>query len=225
MTYLPDRETELLFAAELAKGRATKPIIVAGVDEVGRGAIAGPATVGIALIGRETSMDFPNGLKDSKMLSPKARENLVKPCKNWVLGHAVGHASAQIVNEYGIIGALRFAAAHALEVLVEQGYQISGVLLDGKHDWWSSNELFPLGVDLPSVPVQMVIKGDARCAVIAAASVLAKVERDTVMQELHKKFPAYNWAQNKGYASGEHIRALQEHGVSEYHRTAWKLPV
>ncbi|QRV02688.1 ribonuclease HII [Arcanobacterium phocisimile] len=214
---LPDRVIERELLATIPAGT-----FLAGVDEVGRGALAGPASVGIAVIDAQTSDEFPDGLRDSKMLSARARENLVEPVRGWVCGYAVGHASPEDVNQFGIMGALRIAASRAVAQLSD--FPIGAVLLDGSHDWWSSEGLFDPGASLPDVPVRMEVKGDARCAVIAAASVLAKVERDTMMIDAASRFPGYGFERNKGYSSAAHIEALRERGPSSFHRTAWKLP-
>ncbi|MBR5951361.1 MAG: ribonuclease HII [Actinomycetaceae bacterium] len=213
------REKELL---ERLSQRSVRPIL-AGVDEVGRGSIAGPVTVGIALCGTQTSDDFPDGLRDSKQLSPTKRESLVPACQQWTLDIAVGHADAQIVDSQGIIDALRYAARDALEQLNERGWKIDAILLDGKHDWWSEevtlfDEREPI---LPQLPVHMEIGGDASCAVVAAASVAAKVERDNLMSRYDEEYPVYAWARNKGYGTRAHYDALREHGVSPIHRLSW----
>ncbi|WP_216378869.1 ribonuclease HII [Arcanobacterium phocae] len=213
----PDRVVEKELLKTLKPGA-----FLAGVDEVGRGAIAGPASVGIALVNLQTKDDFPENLRDSKLLSPRARENLIEPVSSWVSARAVGHANAYDVNEFGIIGALRIAASHALAQLTQ--YDIGGILLDGSHDWWTSDGLFDAGCTLPALPVHMEVKGDARCAVVAAASVLAKVERDAIMVQAAQNFPEYGFERNKGYASAQHIAGLAEHGPCDFHRTAWKLP-
>ena len=180
--------------------------IVAGMDEVGRGALAGPVAVGVALVGVA----------------------LVDPVREWALASAVGYASPQEIDDWGIIAALRLAGRRALAEVASHGLVPGGVLLDGSHDWLSApGDLFgaidgpddPFGVDLP---VQMQVKADAFCAVVAAASVLAKVERDHLMQELED--PGYGWASNKGYGSAAHTRAIVELGVSEQHRRSWKMP-
>lgn len=220
--FVPSREIELRFFRELAIQNSN--VIVAGVDEVGRGSLAGPVSVGIALIDASVTDTFPEKLRDSKQISAKVRQSLVAPCEAWVLASAVGSASPEEINLHGIIGGLRLAAADAVAQLQERGFEIDGVLLDGSHNWWSSSGLFPAGAQLPDVPVQMVVKGDAQCAVIAAASVLAKVKRDHYMEELAKDYPQYDWEHNKGYASRKHIAALSEFGPSEFHRTAWNLP-
>ena len=160
--------------------------IVAGMDEVGRGALAGPVAVGVAFIGIDAA-PVPEGLTDSKALTARRREALVDPVREWTLACAVGYASPQEIDDWGIIAALRLAGRRALAEVASHGLVPGGVLLDGSHDWLSApDDLFgaidgpgdPFGVDLP---VQMQVKADASCAVVAAASVLAKVERDHLM--------------------------------------------
>ena len=221
---VPSRAVELEFLSELvADNSGDGPIYLAGVDEVGRGALAGPVSVGIALISLHTSDDFPAGLRDSKMLSARAREALVEPCMEWAEAIAVGHASVEQINQYGIVAGLRFAAANAVTQIEAQGKRIAGVLLDGSHNWWAApGQLWD--ADLPAVPVHTLVKGDAQCAVVAAASVVAKVRRDAMMVELAEQFPDYDWVHNKGYSSAKHVQALAEHGASLWHRTSWKLP-
>ena len=201
--------------------------IVAGMDEVGRGALAGPVAVGVALVGADAA-PVPEGLTDSKALTARRREALVAPVREWALACAVGYASPQEIDDWGIIAALRLAGRRALAEVASHGLVPGGVLLDGSHDWLSApDDLFgaidgpddPFGVDLP---VHMHVKADASCAVVAAASVLAKVERDHLMQELED--PGYGWASNKGYGSAAHTRAIVELGVSEHHRRSWKMP-
>lgn len=218
---LPDRTVELELLAQLAQV-SSRPIL-AGVDEVGRGALAGPASVGISLID-DAAGDFPPGLRDSKLLSPARRAGLVEPCKAWTLATVVGHSTVDEINEWGIMGGLRAAAARAVAQIEALGLSFDGVLLDGSHDWWTSAALVPAGPELPDLPVHMEVKGDARCAVVAAASVVAKVERDAVMKDLDLRFPGYDWARNKGYSSPSHIAALGELGPSAAHRTSWHLP-
>lgn len=239
---VPTREIEKEYLAELSQlaqpsrisPDAVDSICLAGVDEVGRGALAGPVSVGIAVIDCATSDSFPATLRDSKQLSARAREALIEPCAQWVRAYAVGSATATEIDTYGIVVALRIAAARASQILEDQGVHISGVLLDGKHNWWSRKGLFettrqgsliPESVPVPpQVPVRTVIKGDAKCAVIAAASVFAKVARDTYMVNVNDHYPYYGWDRNKGYSSSEHIEALACYGASEEHRRSWHLP-
>ena len=195
--------------------------IVAGMDEVGRGALAGPVAVGVAVIGIDAP-PVPEGLTDSKALTARRREALVEPVRSWTLASSVGYASPQEIDQWGIIAALRLAGRRALVDVVSYGLVPGGVLLDGSHNWLSTpDDLFGL-VDGPELPVQMQVKADASCAVVAAASVLAKVERDRLMQELED--PGYGWASNKGYGSAAHTRAIAELGVSDQHRRSWKMP-
>lgn len=210
---------------------------VGGLDEVGRGALAGPVSVGLAIVGRGTLDAFPEGLADSKQLTARARTDLVEPVHNWLVDCAVAHASPAEIDERGIVGALRLAGLRALQRVAERGHAPDIVILDGVADWLTAPQpdlLTVLGdgrpsraapepaVDTPTPPVRMEVKADARCAVVAAASVLAKVERDSLMACLDD--PGYGWASNKGYASSAHIKALTELGASNQHRRSWHLP-
>ncbi|MDY5272592.1 MAG: ribonuclease HII [Arcanobacterium sp.] len=239
---VPSRDIEREWLAELGHLADTSghteasshELVLAGVDEVGRGALAGPVSVGIATVTAATSDSFPAGLRDSKMLTPTAREALIAPCEQWVQAWAVGSASPHEIDRFGIIEALRIAAARATRVLADRGIHIDGVLLDGTHNWWTPTGLFEIdcareeerdGIpELPDVPVRMVVKGDAHCAVIAAASVLAKVTRDSYMVDIAQRYPGYSFECNKGYASAAHRRALIDRGPTEIHRISWHLP-
>lgn len=198
--------------------------VVAGMDEVGRGALAGPVTVGVALVTAETR-SAPVGLRDSKLLSPNQRRALVPRLRRWVAGHAVGHASAAEIDEYGIMAALRLAGRRAL---VQLPIRPDVILLDGNHDWLTdprTEGLFAFLEDAaPAPPVVTMIKADLRCSSVAAASVLAKVERDGMMVAFGGQHPAYGWTENKGYAAPEHLDALSRLGPCELHRRSWQLP-
>ncbi len=199
--------------------------LVAGIDEVGRGALAGPVSVGVAVL--ERCDTWPDGLADSKELSRMARESLVAVIPGFGVGRAVGHASPSEIDEHGIIAALRLAGMRALAALAASSIVPDAILLDGRHDW-----LTPPAADLFSddavvadiAPVTMVIKGDSLCASIAAASVMAKVERDHMMRQAHLAHPAYGWDGNKGYGAAGHLDALRQYGPSPLHRISWKLP-
>lgn len=218
----PSRDEEREYLRELAHIHGTRAL-VAGVDEVGRGSLAGPVSVGIAVIDANTPDQFPEGLRDSKQLSPVRRARIVEECRTWPLAVAVGHAEASVVDSLGIIAALRVAASHAIAQLDARGLRPSGVLLDGSYDWWSAESLLCTDV-LPLLPVRTIVKGDASCAVIAAASVVAKVERDALMVENAALYPGYDWEHNKGYSSATHVAGLRELGPSPLHRTSWHLP-
>jgi len=198
---------------------------LAAVDEVGRGSLAGPVSVGLVVIDASVRNSLL-GVRDSKELSPLARNSLVPKIRDWALDHAVGHASPQEIDDFGIIGALRLAGHRALSQL-RAAPEV--VLLDGSHDWFTPPEqvsFLELGSDvLSSVPpVVTKVKADRTCTSVAAASVLAKVERDAMMIKLSSTFPAYGWEDNKGYASPGHIAALTAHGATAEHRRSWKLP-
>ncbi len=199
--------------------------VVCGIDEVGRGALCGPVSVGVVLVDDSVRRSLP-GVRDSKLLTPRARADLAPRIRRWAIGHAVGHASAEEIDEVGIIAALRRAGRRALASLPEQP---DAILLDGSHDWLTTpgqgsllDEPDPEG-EWPA-PVTTRVKADLTCASVAAASVLAKTERDMIMVDLSAQFPHYGWAENKGYASADHIAALRERGPSREHRRSWKLP-
>jgi ribonuclease HII len=207
---------------------------VAGMDEVGRGALAGPVTVGVVVLGA-AARSAPSGLRDSKLLTPAAREALAPRLRRWAAGCAVGHTEPDEIDRYGIIAALRLAGRRALAQLETPP---SCVLLDGSHDWLTvpagPGELF--GLDLPGrhpVPVvelavdpmvTTLVKADLRCAAVAAASVLAKVERDAIMVRRAEEFPDYGWRENKGYFAPGHAAALRRLGPCPQHRRSWSLP-
>ena len=201
-------------------------------NEVGRGALAGPVSVGLAIVGAATPDAFPRGLADSKQLSPARREALVEPCRAWLVDSAVAHAQPAEIDALGIVGALRLAGARALARVGERGHAPGIVILDGSADWLSrpDEDLLtalgpaPAGPDAPREipPMRTQVGADARCAVVAAASVLAKVERDALMRGLED--PGYDWASNKGYATASHVAGLGRLGAGDQHRRSWRLP-
>lgn len=202
--------------------------VLAGMDEVGRGALAGPVSVGVVVID-ERSRTAPVGVRDSKLLSPAARERMVPAIRRWARGYAVGHASAAEIDQIGIIAALRLAGTRALASLADAGLVPDLVILDGNHDWLTAPDhqgLLAFAGDGPAPvpPVTTMIKADLRCSSVAAASVLAKVERDAMMVAVGLDHPSYGWELNKGYSAPEHLRALAEHGPCELHRRSWRLP-
>lgn len=193
--------------------------VVIGCDEVGRGAIAGPVAVGVALILADCA-PFPPGLRDSKLLSEPRRVELAPRVASWASAHAVGLASADEVDGQGIITGLGLAAVRAIAQLAIPGDAV--VILDGSHDWLtpalrSSGAL----VSGPRLRVVTRVKADQTCAAVSAASVLAKVHRDGLMIAAHDQAPVYGWAGNKGYASPGHYAAIDEHGPHPLHRRSW----
>lgn len=189
--------------------------IVIAIDEVGRGALAGPVTLGAVAIDAHI-VDAPPGVRDSKTLTAKQREALAPVVRRWVLASEVVDVPASRIDEVGIVRALGEGAAMASQIVAQTcSAQEAIVLLDGSHDFVSA-------VD-PTRPVHTVVKGDAICASIAAASILAKVHRDAVMRELHREFPAYGWDRNVGYGTKVHREALRVAGVTSQHRRSWRL--
>jgi ribonuclease HII len=188
---------------------------VIGIDEVGRGAIAGPVAVGLCVVDAAVGV-HPAGLRDSKMLSEKRRIALAPLTVEWALYTAVGLASAAEVDSIGIVAALGLAARRGLVSLHEAGARISEsvVLLDGSHDWLNPALASP-------VRVQTRVKADRDCASVAGASVVSKVHRDTLMIEAHAHSPGYGWAENKGYGSAEHMAAISQLGPTDLHRRTW----
>lgn len=222
---------------------------VAGIDEVGRGSMAGPVTVGVAILTPDATLEV-GGLIDSKALSPARRESMVPEIRQWC-AVAVGHVEPADIDRIGMTLSLRLAAQRALAELARRGYRADTALLDGKHDWFTppQEDLFSAlapdpaqahynallaqawedagedGTGEPAqMPVTMVIKGDYKCASIAAASVVAKVERDELMVQLDTRYPGYGWAKNKGYGSAAHRKAISVQGPSPQHRLSWSLP-
>lgn len=189
--------------------------LVIGMDEVGRGAIAGPVGVGLSIVDIDTRT-APEGLKDSKLLPEAKREELHPKVARWVRHGAVGLASNERIERIGIIAALGLAARRAIDAVRDQGVDLSGavVLLDGSHDWLSP------AIDR-ALPVVMRVKADRTCASVAAASVLAKVHRDRLMIEQDAVHPGYLWTSNKGYASSDHYAGIDRHGASPLHRWSW----
>lgn len=202
--------------------------LLAAVDEVGRGALAGPVSVGVVLLAADTK-PAPVGVADSKLLTPQARERLVPCIRRWALDCAVGHSSAAEIDRIGLIAALRLAAERAVSQLSSVP---DWVLLDGNHDYLTIGDdrgLFDVAVEEPRrwrcrVPVRTLIKGDLKCASVAAASVLAKTERDAILVRLAEQYPQYGFEENKAYSSPQHHAALLEYGPSAVHRCSWNLP-
>ncbi|MDH2416893.1 ribonuclease HII [Nocardioides sp. CER19] len=217
---------------------------LAACDEVGRGALCGPVTIGVVVIS-ETTRTAPQGVRDSKLLTPEARQRLVPKIQRWAACWAVGHATPGEIDEFGIIPALRLAGHRALAQLSIVPDQ---VLLDGNHDYLTPPAPAPLVepvevplfdvpvapaalpvapaldelIDLP--PVLTRIKADLTCAAVAAASILAKTARDALMVELDGEHPEYGWLENKGYSAPAHIDALARFGPTTHHRRSWSLP-
>ncbi len=184
---------------------------LAGIDEVGRGAWAGPVAVGVVAVSRDTG-DPPPGLADSKLLDSKARASLLLEIGKWSPHSSVGFAAAFEIDRLGLTPCLRLAALRALARLQ---VPISRLLLDGPHDY--------LGAFRPKV-VTTSVKADRHCAAVAAASILAKVARDRVMAGLDTRLAGYGFDTNFGYGTSRHRQSLAHLGPTAEHRLSWRLP-
>jgi ribonuclease HII len=180
--------------------------LIVGVDEVGRGAWAGPVVV-CAAIARAGFPEPPGGLTDSKRLTAKRRAELAEELPAWVEAYAFGSASHEEIDARGMTAALRLAARAALGQLPSRP---DVVLLDGKHDYIGS-----------PWRVRTAVKADLRSVSVAAASVLAKVHRDALMAQLGETCPDFAFADNAGYPAPAHVQALTAHGPTPYHRLSW----
>ena len=184
--------------------RAKGFLRIAGVDEVGRGPLAGPVTAAAVVLDASA---IPAGLNDSKKLSQKRREAL----EGEILSSAqvaVAHASVEEIDSLNILRASHLAMARAVAALDPAPDYL---LIDGN--------LIPKGLMQPS---EAVVKGDAKSVSIAAASVIAKLVRDRVMVDLAQQFPGYGWEKNAGYPSKQHREALNQLGVTPHHRRSFK---
>jgi ribonuclease HII len=182
--------------------------LVCGIDEVGRGAWAGPVTVGAVVIGPDPRQI--RRVRDSKELTLAQREALYPKILGWALGAAVGHASPEECDELGMTAALRLAGERALGGLAEAGHVPDRIILDGNHDY----------LRRPG-QVRTVIDGDALCLSVAAASIVAKVTRDRLMAAEAECYPGYDFDSNRGYPSHRHRCALLGYGPTAIHRRSW----
>jgi ribonuclease HII len=179
--------------------------IVAGVDEVGRGALAGPVTYCAVVLPRTRRL---YKLRDSKVLEPSLRADLAARILDLALGVGIGHASNEEIDRVGMTVAIQRAARRAVEALP---LRPDVVLLDGSWD-------FLRGYGTIN---EKLVGGDGRSASIAAASIVAKVTRDALMTEACPAYPAYRFSSNKGYSAPEHLRALRTWGPCALHRRSW----
>lgn len=171
-----------------------------GVDEAGRGPLAGPVFAAAVILPREVVID---GVNDSKKLSEKKREALFAQITEQAADYAIASADEQEIAERNILGASMLAMRRAVEAL---SVPAQAALVDGNRD------------PSLSIPTTCVVKGDGKCACIAAASILAKVSRDRYMLELDAKYPQYGFAKHKGYPTPAHYEAILRYGPSPAHR-------
>jgi ribonuclease HII len=184
--------------------RLTGLTLIAGVDEVGRGPLAGPVVAAAVILPAAARID---GLADSKILTPESRAALDEAIRAAALALAVRELGPRQIESLGILKAALKAMAQAVLDL-DPAPQL--ILVDGHQ---------PLPLAFPQQPV---IKGDARCPSISAASIVAKVHRDRLMERLHNRYPQYQFARHKGYATAEHLEAIRCWGPCELHRRTFR---
>lgn len=180
--------------------------VVVGIDEVGRGAWAGPVTVAAVV----PAPEHLRGVRDSKQISRQDRPGVAADVRAWAVAVGVGHASHDECDEFGMTAALRAAAFRALGELSAQGYEPDRVILDGNHDYLGLGDR-----------VTTVVKGDTSVLAVAAASCVAKVTRDQVMIDAAGHYPPYDFESNVGYPAPRHKVALAGYGPSAIHRRSW----
>jgi ribonuclease HII len=184
---------------------------IAGLDEAGRGALAGPVSVGAVILPNDKTLlaSALSGARDSKQMTPREREQLAPRIKETALHWSVGFATAAEIDSQGIVRATRLAAMRAL------------------HQFSLSPEylLTDFRLELPQLDISQtsLVKGDARCLSIACASILAKTERDALMRELDARHPGYQLGKHKGYGTQAHRSALKRLGLSPIHRRSFSF--
>lgn len=180
--------------------------VIAGADEVGRGPLAGPVVAAAVILPGKCQHDR---FIDSKKLSPKKRQILFDHLYDIPAHIGIGVVSHKTIDTINILQASLLAMKRGVLQLVKQSVPPDFLLIDGK---------FPIPMDIHQKPL---IKGETRSASIAAASIIAKVTRDRLMQELHHQFPQYNFSRNKGYPTKEHRRAVKKYGICPFHRKSF----
>jgi ribonuclease HII len=184
---------------------------LAGIDEAGRGAWAGPVSAGVVILPPELSLlETLHGVRDSKLMTPLQRETWAPRIQLNCLAWGVGFASASEIDEIGILPATRLAVLRALQNLSI-----------------SPEHLITDYLKLPDIPIPQtpLIKGDRRCLSIAAASVLAKTRRDALMRQLEYDYPAYGFARHKGYGTRQHQAAIHRFGLCAVHRKSFDIHI
>jgi len=179
-------------------------LLICGVDEAGRGPLAGPVSAAAVILDQTNPIP---GLNDSKKLSEKQRDKLAPLIRERALAWAVAYASVEEIDELNILQATLLAMKRAVQAL---SIQPQRVLVDG------------LYCPDTGISSEAIVKGDSKVAAIAAASILAKTDRDALMLQLHEQHPLYGFDIHKGYPTAAHLAALRMHGVTEVHRKSFK---
>ena len=177
--------------------------LVAGIDEAGRGPLAGPVVAGAVIL---PPFIFLPKLNDSKLVSEKDRNLLYQKINSLAVAVGIGEVSVELIDQYNILEATKIAMKQAIENL---GVTPDFLLIDA------------VKLTDSRIPQKNIIKGDRVSASIAAASIIAKVHRDKIMRELHEKYPLYGFARHKGYGTQEHLEALAKYGPCPHHRKSF----
>lgn len=190
-----------IYERELRKENIT---FIAGVDEVGRGPLVGPVVAACVVLPEKFDLD---GLTDSKKLSEKKRDFYFEEIKRQALGYGIGIIDEKKIDEVNIYEATKLAMKQAINECMKM-CKIEHILIDA----------MPLELDIPTTSI---IKGDLKSITISAASVIAKVTRDRMLDELDKKYPMYDFKKNKGYPTKKHLAAIEEYGIIDEHRRSY----
>lgn len=192
----------------MLKKHFNKLLIEAGCDEAGRGCLAGPVFAAAVILPKKFNPEYA-GINDSKKLTDKQRKLLRPIIEKEALAWAVAEVSAEEIDKINILNASFLAMHRAIDQLkiIPQS-----LLIDGNRF-----------TKYKKIPHNCIIEGDGKYMSIAAASILAKTYRDDHMDELHKKFPMYDWLNNRAYGTAKHYEALKKHGITEHHRKSFRL--
>ncbi|MCS6821221.1 MAG: ribonuclease HII [Microscillaceae bacterium] len=181
-------------------------VVEAGIDEVGRGCLAGPVVAAAVILPRNYQNSY---VKDSKKLKPVERVLLAQEIKKIAISYAIAQAEVEEINQYNILNATFLAMHRAIQKLTPQPEYL---LIDG-------NRFKPY----PSIPHTCIVRGDSLYLSIAAASILAKDYRDNLMKSLALHYPHYDWQNNVGYATPKHLLAIEKYGLTNYHRKYFRV--
>lgn len=196
-------------------------LIECGTDEAGRGCLAGPVTAAAVIL----PDDFINELlTDSKLLTEKKRKLLKPIIETQAIAHSFCHVMMDEIDKINILQASITAMHRSIDSMISSINEQKGSTLSRKqkklqHILVDGNKFNPY----PDVDHTTIIKGDSKYLSIAAASILAKTERDQFMNTIHEEYPMYNWKKNKGYPTKEHREAIRKYGITKYHRTSFRL--
>ena len=203
---MKEKEIERLNLLKLEENKLYENGIeyICGIDEAGRGPLAGPVVVGAVILPKDS---FIEGVNDSKKISEKKREKIYEQIINEAIAYGVGIVDQKTIDEINILNATKLGLKMAIENL---NVKPNVIMVDAL-----------TGIDTCGIPYISVIKGDAKNYSIAAASIIAKVTRDRMMKEWDEVYPKYGFAKHKGYGTAEHIKAIKENGPCILHRKSF----